>query len=198
MCTCASCEYTDTRKEWPSGPPMGKRASDAAYAAHVRHGKQWGLSSKGKLQQPEFSPGYFTRSVHAETGGVRYTRPATRYPGSDDADAGMTAYIAAFERLNGLKRQLPAEPAPARAPDHRVQYSANDSEVGMTVKFMTVARAAQEWKISAMRVRQWLQDGRIKGAQKIGRDWLIPERAERPKAERPHGLTPRRQGSARK
>lgn len=68
----------------------------------------------------------------------------------------------------------------------------------MPANYMTVATAAERWKISAMRVRQWLQDGRIKGAQKIGRDWLIPERADRPKAELPHGLTPRRQGSARK
>jgi hypothetical protein len=56
MCTCASCKYTDSFHgwkaegeklvpdpekggfdRWPKGDPAGKRASNAAYAAHVSH-----------------------------------------------------------------------------------------------------------------------------------------------------------------
>ena len=58
----------------------------------------------------------------------------------------------------------------------------------MAPKYMTVAQAAETWGISQPRIRQWLADGRIKGAQKVGRDWLIPASAERPKAAKPGQL----------
>jgi len=37
-CSCASCKITDhakTRKDWPSGPPTGKRNAILIYNAHV-------------------------------------------------------------------------------------------------------------------------------------------------------------------
>lgn len=58
----------------------------------------------------------------------------------------------------------------------------------MPIKYMTVAQAAQAWTIAPSRVRQWLADGRIKGAQKLGGIWLIPAGAARPKAAKPGEL----------
>lgn len=56
MCTCASCEYTDSFAgkgfaEWPRGEPAGPRASDRAYAAHVAHA--W----SGAYRRVPFTPG---------------------------------------------------------------------------------------------------------------------------------------------
>lgn len=56
------------------------------------------------------------------------------------------------------------------------------------MRYMSVAQAAISWRISEPRVRQWLAAGRIKGATKLGRDWLIPARAARPTPKRPYGL----------
>ena len=36
---------------------------------------------------------------------------------------------------------------------------------------LTVEEAATKWRVSQARVRQWLKDKRIKGANKFGRDW---------------------------
>lgn len=46
---------------------------------------------------------------------------------------------------------------------------------------LTVEEAATKWRVSQARVRQWLKDKRIKGANKFGRDWQIPNKAARPK-----------------
>lgn len=47
---------------------------------------------------------------------------------------------------------------------------------------ITVEQARKKWGCSQQRVRQWLYEGRIPGARKIGRDWAIPLRAKRPRA----------------
>lgn len=70
MCTCASCDYTDRFhgwkteggrlvpdpdrggfERWPRGEPAGKRASESAYASHVRH-SFFGIRKRAEL--PEF------------------------------------------------------------------------------------------------------------------------------------------------
>ena len=56
------------------------------------------------------------------------------------------------------------------------------------MRYMTVSEAAKVWGISEPRIRQWLKAGRIKGAHKAGRDWLIPANADRPKRARPGEL----------
>lgn len=56
------------------------------------------------------------------------------------------------------------------------------------MKYITVPEAAAAWGASEPRIRQWLVDGRIKGAEKVGRDWLIPASAERPKPAKPGEL----------
>ena len=119
MCTCASCSYTDKFKsgfaDWPCGEPAGKRSSDSAYRAHVKHSQQWGRSPNGNMHHaPEFSANELKGTSVAESGGARYHRPADRYPGPADAKDGMKAYIAAFEHLNGLK------PVPVVKPTSRL------------------------------------------------------------------------------
>ena len=46
--------------------------------------------------------------------------------------------------------------------------------------FLTVADAAQLWGVSERTVRNYCADGRIPGAELIGKTWAIPEGAERP------------------
>lgn len=58
-----------------------------------------------------------------------------------------------------------------------------------TTVYMTVAEAAKKWGCSTERVGQWLREpGRIPGAIKPARDWLIPAGAKRPKAMAPYEL----------
>lgn len=201
MCTCASCDYTNSRKEWPSGPAMGKRASEAAYASHVRHGKQWGRAPNGNMHHaPEFSPGYFSRSPEAATGGARYIRPAGRFPGTSDANAGLARYIEAFEQLNCLKKTGQAEAQPAR-PDHPGKADPHLPELNRQPEpergilyvmtkgknsFMTVPQAADALGCSESRILQWIHEERMPGAIKPARDWLIPSNAKRPQ-ELPRG-----------
>jgi Mg/Co/Ni transporter MgtE len=44
----------------------------------------------------------------------------------------------------------------------------------VTDALITVAEAAQELHLSVQRVRVLAQTGRLVGARKLGRDWLIP------------------------
>lgn len=46
--------------------------------------------------------------------------------------------------------------------------------------FLTVAEAARLWGVSERTVRNYCADGRIPGAELIGKTWAIPEGAERP------------------
>ena len=44
----------------------------------------------------------------------------------------------------------------------------------MKVNYATTERAAEERGVSPRRMRQLLQEGRIEGAVRIGRQWCIP------------------------
>ena len=46
--------------------------------------------------------------------------------------------------------------------------------------YVTVKEIADLWEISTRRVRVMCSEGRIDGAEKVGRDWLIPEGTEKP------------------
>jgi hypothetical protein len=47
-------------------------------------------------------------------------------------------------------------------------------------KMKSAAQAAAQWGCSAVWVRRLCQDGRIKGAIKFGRDWMVPPGAKYP------------------
>ena len=57
--------------------------------------------------------------------------------------------------------------------------------------FLTVADAARLWDVSERTVRNYCADGRIPGAELIGKTWAIPEGAERP-GRRPRTQTRQR------
>ena len=48
------------------------------------------------------------------------------------------------------------------------------------MEYMTTKQAADQWLISDRRVLQYCNDGRIKGAVKMGNTWLVPQKAEKP------------------
>lgn len=51
----------------------------------------------------------------------------------------------------------------------------------MTEQFKLISDFAEQWGISPRTVRNMCAKGKILGAEKIGRDWIIPGNAERPK-----------------
>ena len=48
------------------------------------------------------------------------------------------------------------------------------------MQYMTTKEAAEKWNISERRIRRLLQDGRIKGAVKLGNSWNIPIDVDKP------------------
>ena len=54
----------------------------------------------------------------------------------------------------------------------------------MLVDYLTVAEIAEKWNLKERTIQTMCGDGRIEGAVKFGRDWAIPENAERPTDKR--------------
>ena len=46
--------------------------------------------------------------------------------------------------------------------------------------YLTINDVAQKWNLSPRRVRGMCQEWRIPSAAKLGREWAIPDNAERP------------------
>jgi DNA-binding CsgD family transcriptional regulator len=51
------------------------------------------------------------------------------------------------------------------------------------MNYITVKEAAEQWRITPRQVQNNCRDGTIEGAVRIGRDWMIPEKAERSKGK---------------
>ena len=51
---------------------------------------------------------------------------------------------------------------------------------GATMEYVSCAEAAAKWGISERRVQKLCEVGRIPGAVKFSRVWLIPKDAEKP------------------
>ena len=49
---------------------------------------------------------------------------------------------------------------------------------------MTVKEAASLWNITERRVADYCKAGRIRGAKKVGRSWIIPLDSEKPEDQR--------------
>ena len=65
----------------------------------------------------------------------------------------------------------------------------------MNTNLITVKQAAKKWNVSERRVQKLCNDGRIKGATRFGRAWMIPSTAVLPthsKDEKPHLAMPKR------
>ena len=50
--------------------------------------------------------------------------------------------------------------------------------------FMTIKQASEKWGICTRRVQTLCTEGRIKGAERLGCQWVIPIDAEKPKDAR--------------
>ena len=48
------------------------------------------------------------------------------------------------------------------------------------MKLLTTTETAKRWGISARRIAFLCSQDRVKGAEKVGNTWLIPENAEKP------------------
>ena len=46
--------------------------------------------------------------------------------------------------------------------------------------YMTLREAGEKWGISPRQINSYCSDGRIPGAEKMGRVWLIPKDAKKP------------------
>ena len=60
----------------------------------------------------------------------------------------------------------------------------NISDDSKHIKYMTVSEAAAKWKLSVRTVQLMCKKGRILGVVRIGKMWMIPGKAERPKDRR--------------
>ena len=52
------------------------------------------------------------------------------------------------------------------------------------MEFITVKEAAEKWQVSTRRVQILCSSGRIKGAYRFGKSWMIPSTAVLPNARR--------------
>ncbi len=52
------------------------------------------------------------------------------------------------------------------------------------MEYITVREAAKKWSLSIRRTQTICNEGLIEGAKKFGREWAIPESAEKPKDNR--------------
>lgn len=50
----------------------------------------------------------------------------------------------------------------------------------MILEYITIKEASEKWNISIRRVQVLCRQERIPGARKFGRDWAIPNDAEKP------------------
>ncbi len=46
--------------------------------------------------------------------------------------------------------------------------------------YMTAQQAANRWNVTPRQIQLWCKTKKIRGAEKWGRDWAIPQNAERP------------------
>ncbi|MBR2660820.1 MAG: helix-turn-helix domain-containing protein [Clostridia bacterium] len=51
--------------------------------------------------------------------------------------------------------------------------------------YLSVKEVARKWKVSGRWVNQYIQEGRVPGAERFGRSWAIPEGVEKPERQRP-------------
>jgi len=49
------------------------------------------------------------------------------------------------------------------------------------MEYIIVKQAAEKWDLKVRRIQQLCEEGRIPGAVRPARDWLIPKDAEKPK-----------------
>jgi excisionase family DNA binding protein len=51
--------------------------------------------------------------------------------------------------------------------------------------YLSAKEVAHKWNISVRWVNQYIQDGRVPGAERFGKSWAIPEDAVKPEKQKP-------------
>ena len=51
--------------------------------------------------------------------------------------------------------------------------------------YLSVKEVARKWNISVRWVNQYIQEGRVPGAERFGKSWAIPENVVKPERLRP-------------
>jgi hypothetical protein len=67
-----------------------------------------------------------------------------------------------------------------------IVYPEETKGKGTFMDLMTTSEMAKVWGISSRRVALLCSQGRVEGAVKKGKTWLIPSNAQKPKAPRTH------------
>jgi hypothetical protein len=57
------------------------------------------------------------------------------------------------------------------------------------MEYITVRDAAKKWRVSERWVQQYCRTGRVDGASRFGRSWMIPKDAEKPSDPRRMSIT---------
>ena len=57
------------------------------------------------------------------------------------------------------------------------------------MEYLSISQTAEKWNISTRRIRRLCTEGRIEGAVKKGKMWLIPENAQKPADARFKGVS---------
>jgi len=52
--------------------------------------------------------------------------------------------------------------------------------MGMELNFMSPRQASEKWGITDRQIQSLCSQGKIEGATRLGREWLIPKDAPRP------------------
>lgn len=64
-----------------------------------------------------------------------------------------------------------------------ISMTASEEFIFLNIKcdYLTVEQYAKDYNVTPTTVRQWIRRGKLRSAKKIGRDWLIPSIADKPK-----------------
>ena len=54
--------------------------------------------------------------------------------------------------------------------------------------YLTVRQAAEKWEVTPRQIQLWCKTGKLEGAEKWNKDWMIPEKAPRPIMRHKHKL----------
>lgn len=65
-------------------------------------------------------------------------------------------------------------------------YITNTLKKGKFMEYITTKEASEKWGISTIRITVLANEGRIPGAQRLGRSWIIPATATKPKELKPN------------
>jgi hypothetical protein len=117
-----------------------------------------------------------------------HVREGRVWPGTRAQEDRNRARVRALDEERDRMAQSPQGLSPEA--DDALDLAERTVSRNAVLRYLTASEAAQAWHVSPRRVRQLASTDRIPGAQKMGRDWLIPPEASiTPKNRGPKGVT---------